>query len=108
MPALNTAPPSSLTCPDWCTDHQSSGHPDDEAHWTELPTPLFAALGLDARVTLSKYVSDAAPTLMLDLVVSGDQTLGSPQEAAERFQGMSDAFAHLAATARRLASEGTV
>lgn len=94
-----TAPPPSLTCPDWCTDHQSSGYPDDEAHWTELSLPLFAALGLDPRVTLSKYVSDAAPTLMLDLTISGDQTLGSPREAAERFQGISDAFADLAVTA---------
>lgn len=108
MPAIDTTPPPSLMCPGWCTDRQSSGHPDDEAHWTELQLPAFAALGLDPRVTLSKYVSNAAPTLMLDLAISGDQTLGSLEEATERFQGISDAFADLAATARRLASEEAV
>lgn len=31
-----TAPPPSLTCPGWCTDHRNPGHPEDQAHSAEF------------------------------------------------------------------------
>lgn len=101
-----TAPPPSLTCPAWCTQHQGGGHPDDELHWSEVDLEAFTGLGLEPRLTLCQHLSDAEPVFMFELLVSKDDELNGPKAAAAYFRTLGEAFLTLAASTGRLVTDG--